>query len=104
MIKLDNWNAWCNDKIVLHDIEGLEVLINLNTVLHLQKTPEGTTVVSCTEGYEFEVKETIVEILSVVSEVIDESEARRKALEDAQRAQYAEQMKAMEAEKAASEG
>lgn len=103
MIKLENWNAWCNDKIVLHNIEDLTCLINLNTVLHLEETPDKTTIVSCTDGVEFEVKESIKDILALVGEIVEESEARRKEAEEAQRAAYAEQMKQYQAQQAAQE-
>lgn len=93
MEKLANWNAWCNDKIVLHNEEGYVVLLSPNAVLGLEQTAEGLTQVALVDGIFFEVKENIEDILALIGEQVAESEARRAKQAEEQRKQYAEMMK-----------
>lgn len=93
MNKFENWNDWCNDKIVLTTEEDKTILVNLNTVKHLEEALDGDTLVYCTEGECFVVKESIPTILGIVKEVVEETEARHKAAAEAQRKQYEEMYK-----------
>jgi len=92
MEKLKNWNAWCNDKVVLHSEENLPILLSPNAVLGLQETEVGTEI-AMVDGLYFTVTEKVEEILGFIAEMVEESEKRRQAREEAQRAQYAEMMK-----------
>lgn len=104
MDKLKNWNAWFNDKIILHSSEtGKPVVLSPNAVLGLEGN-EDYTAVAMVDGIYFEVKEDVETIAGIIGECVDESEARKKAFEEKQRAQYAEMMKQQEATKESSEG
>lgn len=104
MEKLNNWNAWCNDKVLLHSSEGgFPILVSPNAVLALEQC-EGFTQLAVVDGLYFEVKETVEEILSIIGELIVESEARKKAQAEEQRKQYEDMVKAEKATKEASEG
>lgn len=96
MEKLTNWNAWCNDKILLHNEEGFPVLLSPNAVLGIEQTSE-LTQVALVDGIFFEVKETAEEILAAIGELVTESEARRAAQAEEQRKQYEEMMKVQKA-------
>lgn len=103
MEKLNNWNAWCNDKVLLHSSEnGLAVLLSPNAILGLEQC-EGFSQIAMVDGLYFEVKETVEDILAAIGELITESEARRAAQAEAQKKQYEEMMQAEQAQKA-SEG
>lgn len=105
MEKLNNWNAWCNDKIVLHNSDnGLPVLLSPNAVLAIEQTAEDTCTIALVDGMFFDVKGTAEEILGIIGECVAESEARKKAVEEEQRKRYEEAMKAEQAAKEASEG
>lgn len=93
MKTLNNWNDWCNDKIVLTTEEDKTLLVNLNTIKHLEEALDGCTLVYCTEGECFVVKENVEDILGIVKEVVEETEARHKAAAEAQRKQYEEMYK-----------
>lgn len=99
MIKLDNWNNWCNDKIILHNDEGYPVLVSPNAILGLEAFEKGTSVF-CVDGYMTDVTETIEEVLGLIKELVAESEARKKAAaeaeEAARKAQYEAYMKAQQ--------
>jgi len=103
MEKMNNWNAWCNDKVLLHTCEGYPVLLSPNAVLGLEGT-ETSTNIALVDGLYFEVKETVEEILGNIGELIKESEARKAAQAEEQRKQYEEMMAAQKAEQEASEG
>lgn len=94
---IENWNDWCNDKVVLTDPADNPVLINVNTIKHLG-TVDSFTAVFCTEGDYFEVKETIPEVLAAIGEGVEETykrqEERAKAEEAARKAQYEAMMQA----------
>lgn len=93
MEKLNNWNPWCNDKVVLHSADNnLPVLLSPNAVLALEEGPDYTTV-ALVDGLFFDVKEKAEEILGFIAEMVEESEKRRQAREEEQRKQYAEMMK-----------
>lgn len=89
MEKLNNWNDWFNDKIVLHSADDERVIINLNCIKHLaEDLEEGDTVVYCTEGDIFCVTETVEEIAAMIGELVKESEVRREAAAAAQMERY----------------
>lgn len=96
MKTLKNWNDWCNDKIVLTTEEDKVLVVNLNTIKHLEEALDGCTMVYCTEGECFVVKETVEDILGIVLEVVEETNKRRKEAEEAQRKQYEEMYKAQQ--------
>lgn len=102
MEKLNNWNAWCNDKVLLHSEEDLPILLSPNAILGLQQTTTGTEI-ALVDGLYFSVTEKIEDILAAIGELITESEARKAAQAEEQRKQYEEMMKAEQAKKA-SEG
>ena len=58
MEKLNNWNAWCNDKVLLHSEEGLPILLSPNAILGLQQTIAGTEI-ALVDGLYFSVTEKI---------------------------------------------
>ena len=99
MEKLQNWNDWCNDKVVLHTEAGYPVLLSPNAILGLEAFDKGTTV-CCVDGYATDVSETIEEVLGLIKELVAESEARKKAAaeaeEAARKAQYEAYMKAQQ--------
>lgn len=104
MDKLKNWNAWCNDKILLHSSEhGLPVLLSPNAILGMEEMPDATQI-ALVDGLFFEVKEKAEEILEIISSLIVESEARKAAKEAEERKKYEEMMAAQKAEQEASEG
>lgn len=92
MEKLNNWNDWFNDKIVLHssDETAKKLIINLNTIKHLEEGDAeiGGACVWCTEGDCFCVKETVEEIAAIIGDLVKESEARREAEAAAQMERY----------------
>lgn len=89
MEKLNNWNDWFNDKIVLHSLDDEKSIINLNCIKHLAEDLEGGyTVVYCTEGDIFCVQEKIEEIAAMIGELVKEAEARREAVAAAQMERY----------------
>lgn len=105
MEKLNNWNAWCNDKIVLHNSDnGLPMLLSPNAILAIEQTAEDACTVALVDGMFFDVTGTLGEILGIIGECVAESEARKKAFEDEQRKKYEEAMKAEQETKEASEG
>ena len=100
MEKLQNWNDWCNDKILLHSSENnLPILLSPNATLAVEQC-DGFTEVAMVDGLYFEVKETVEEFLSLVGEALKEGAARREAQAKAQEERY----KAIMAEQKASEG
>jgi len=93
MEKLKNWNAWCNDKVVLHNSDnGLPILLSPNAILGIEESTDSTTI-AMVDGIFFDVKEKAEEILGFIAEMVEESEKRRQAREEEQRKQYAEMMK-----------
>jgi len=102
MEKLNNWNAWCNDKVLLHSEEDLPILLSPNAILGIQQTSAGTEI-ALVDGLYFTVTEKVEDILAAIGELITESEARKAAQAEEQRKQYEEMMKAEQAKKA-SEG
>ena len=102
MEKLNNWNAWCNDKVLLHSEENLPILLSPNAILGLQQTTTSTEI-ALVDGLYFTVTEKVEDILAAIGELITESEARKAAQAEEQRKQYEEMMKAEQAKKA-SEG
>lgn len=102
MEKLNNWNAWCNDKVLLHSEEGLPILLSPNAILGIQQTSAGTEI-ALVDGLYFTATEKVEDILAAIGDLITESEARKAAQAEEQRKQYEEMMKAEQAKKA-SEG
>lgn len=102
MEKLNNWNAWCNDKVLLHSEEDLPILLSPNAILGIQQTSAGTEI-ALVDGLYFTVTEKVEDILAAIGDLITESEARKAAQAEEQRKQYEEMMKAEQAKKA-SEG
>lgn len=102
MEKLNNWNAWCNDKVLLHSEEDLPILLSPNAILGIQQTSAGTEI-ALVDGLYFTVTEKVEDILAAIGELITESEARKAAQAEEQRKQYEEMMKDEQAKKA-SEG
>lgn len=108
MEKFNNWNSWCNDKIVVTSKEGdRKALINVNCIMHIEDDVNGT-VLFCTDQYSCQVKESIEDILGMISEVLAESKARKEAAEKAEeerlRAQYETYAKATADDSKASQG
>lgn len=95
--KLETWNDWCNDKLVLTTTEGYTILVNINTIKHVSQL-EDCTALRCTEGDYFEVKESMTEILEQIGLELQESEQRKEAMikaeEERRRAQYEAYQKA----------
>ena len=104
MEKLNNWNAWCNDKVLLHNEEGFPILLSPNAILGIEQAEGNSTDIAMVDGIFFTVKETVEEILALIGELIKESEARRAEQAEEQRKQYEEMQKAAQAEQKASEG
>lgn len=103
MEKLNNWNAWCNDKVLLHSFDsGLPVLLSPNAVLAVEQAEDHTTI-ALVDGLYFDVKETAEEFLGLVGELVKESDKRREAQVAAQQEQY-KKMMAEQASKKPSEG
>lgn len=103
MEKLNNWNGWCGDKIVLHNSADYPIILSPNAILGLEETDAGTDI-ALVDGVYFNAKEKIEEVLAAIGEALEESKARRAAQEEEQRKQYAEMMKTQEAQKETSEG
>lgn len=99
MEKLNNWNGWCGDKVVLHSSAGLPIVLSPNAILGLEQTEEGTSV-ALVDGIFFDVKEDIEEVLKIIGEALDDSNARREAKAEEQRKQYEEMMKSEQDQKA----
>lgn len=95
--KLETWNDWCNDKLVLTTTDGETILVNINTIKHMC-TLGDYTALHCTEGDYFEVKESMAEILEQIGLELQESEQRKEAMikaeEERRRAQYEAYQKA----------
>lgn len=89
--KLETWNDWCNDKLVLTTTDGFTALVNINTIKHVAQLDD-CTALHCTEGDYFEVKESMAEILEQIGLELQESEQRKEAMikaeEERRRAQY----------------
>lgn len=103
MEKLNNWNGWCGDKIVLHNSADYPIILSPNAILGLEETDAGTDI-AMVDGIYFNAKEKIEEVLAAIGEALEESNARREAKAEEQRKQYAEMMEAEKAKKEASEG
>ena len=103
MEKLNNWNGWCGDKIVLHNSADYPIILSPNAILGLEKTDSGTDI-SLVDGIYFSVTEDIEEVLGAIGEALKESEDRKAALAEKQRAQYAEMMQQQKDPTKASEG
>lgn len=97
--KLETWNDWCNDKLVLTGIDDKTILVNINTIKHIAVLDD-CTALHCTEGDYFEVKESLTEILEMIGAELQESEQRREAMikaeEERRRAQYEAYQKAQQ--------
>lgn len=98
MTKPNNWNDWCNDKIIVTSVEGdRKALINVNCIMHIEDDVNGT-ILFCTDQYSCQVKESMEDILGMISEVLAESKARKEAAAKAEearlKAQYEEYSKA----------
>lgn len=97
--KLETWNEWCNDKLVLTGPDDKTILVNINTIKHIAQLDD-CTALHCTEGDYFEVKESMTEILEMIGVELQESEQRREAMikaeEERRRAQYEAYQKAQQ--------
>lgn len=87
MRKLANWNEWCNDKIVLTNTEGHDVVFSPNDVTGIEGNAEGCTV-CVTNAWSFDVQESVEDVLKIIGEGVEESKERQKKRAEEQMKAY----------------
>lgn len=88
---LNNYSDWCFDKIVLTNENG-KIIVNANTIMHIEEVSQGGSVVYCTEGIIFEVNETAETVLGRIKDLVSESKERKEAAKKADEERYAAMM------------
>ena len=98
MKKLNNWNDWCNDKVVFTSITGQPIVFSPNAIFGFEQTADGS-IVYCVDGITLDIQERAEEALAIIGEGVEESKVRqekkrkeeeekaRKAYEDMQKAE-----------------
>lgn len=97
--ELTNTSEWCNDKIILNVKEGQKALVNANTIMHIEEAKEGCTL-WCTEGFFFDVTESMEEVLGLIKDLVSASKERKEAAKKAEEERYKAMMEQAKGPKA----